>query len=110
MNRQLGSLFGDELHSREVYSREELIAQIGSCMLCNLFGIVDDDKSEVSDNDIAYLQGWASYFKENSNTELAKASCQAQKAVQYFIKTAERQLAMEMTEPVPAPPEANEER
>ena len=105
MNRQLGSFFGSE-----AYSREELIGQIGSCMLCNLFGIVDDDKSEVSDNDIAYLQGWASYFKENSNTELAKASCQAQNAVQYFIETAERQLAMEMTEPVPAPPEANEER
>ena len=28
----------------------------------------------------------------------------------YDTETAERQLAMEMTEPVPAPPEANVER
>ena len=87
--REAGANFGST-----AYSREELIAQIGSCMLCNIFGIVaDNDKDET--NDINYLRGWASYLKENSTTEITRASSQAQKAAQYFVDVAEKQLMKE---------------
>ena len=89
LNRECGHNFGSK-----AYSREELVAQIGACVLCNIFGIVADKESEEK-NDIAYLRGWASYLKESSKTEISRASCQAQKAAQYFIETAERQLALE---------------
>ena len=70
------------------------MAQIGACFLCNIFGIVADKESEEK-NDISYLRGWASYLRESSKTEISRASCQAQKAAQYFIETAEKQLARE---------------
>lgn len=68
------------------YSYEELIAETGALLALNLFGIVDDTKEE---NNIAYLQGWLNVFKQDT-TILIKASNDAQKAVKYFIETAEK--------------------
>ena len=68
------------------YSREELIAQIGSQMLLNIFRIVCDESEE--ENDIAYIDSWLEHLKEHSK-ELAIAASQAEKAAQYFIAKAE---------------------
>lgn len=86
LNRQVGDRFGST-----TYSKEEMVAQIGSQMLLNHFGIVPEKEDE-EDNDIAYIKGWASYIKKSPKTEIVKASCLAQNAVEYFIETAERQF------------------
>ena len=65
------------------------MAQIGSQMLLSHFQIAFDDKE--FENDVAYIDGWASKLKDNV-TEIAKASAQAEKAMQYFLESAETKL------------------
>ncbi len=84
VGRYLGKNFGSD-----AYSREELVAQIGSQMLLSYFRIAYDDEEFV--NDIAYIDGWASKLKNNV-TEIAKAAAQSEKAMQYFLETAEQQM------------------
>lgn len=90
LHRELGSSFGSAK-----YSREELIAEIGSQMLLNELGIVGSEAD--FNNDVAYVDGWAKYLKE-SRKEIITASCLAEKAVKYFIEVAERQLMKERFE------------
>lgn len=84
VGRSVGKKFGSD-----AYSREELVAQIGSQMLLSHFQIAYDDKE--FENDVAYIDGWASKLKDNV-TEIAKASIQAEKAMQYFLESAEKQF------------------
>lgn len=85
LNRKLGENFGTES-----YSREELIAQIGSQLLLNHFKIVCDEEEEI--NDIAYIDGWVSHLKEHER-EISIAALQAEKAMNYFLEVAEKQLS-----------------
>uniref|UniRef100_UPI0040572E05 zincin-like metallopeptidase domain-containing protein n=1 Tax=Acetatifactor sp. TaxID=1872090 RepID=UPI0040572E05 len=84
LNRSLGKSFGSD-----AYSREELIAQIGSQIMLTHFQIAYDDKE--FENDIAYIDGWSSKLKKNVQ-EIAKAAAQAEKAMQYFLDTAEEHM------------------
>lgn len=84
LDRHTGQMYGSEQ-----YSREELVAQIGSQMLLTHFKIADDNDDE--ENDIAYIDGWASHLKEHTR-EIVKAASQAEKAIQYFLETAEKIL------------------
>lgn len=84
LSRKLGSFFGSTS-----YSREKLVAQIGSQMLLSQFGLEGDNKQ--TDNDIAYIKGWAKYLSDNTR-EVATAASQAEKAAQYFILKAEEIL------------------
>lgn len=79
--------------TRALYSREELVAEIGSQILLSHFGIIPEGDAEI-DNDIAYIRGWAEHLNDNQ-TEIVRASCQAQKSVEYFMEVAERQLKIE---------------
>lgn len=88
LNRESGTFFGSQ-----AYCKEELVAQLGSQMLLNYFGIVPEKEDEVM-NDIAYIKGWADYLKDNK-TEIVKAGCLAQNAVEYFISQVEKQLKIE---------------
>ena len=88
LSRFLGKEFGND-----AYMREELIAQIGSQMLLAHFRILCDENPEDLDNDIAYIDGWASRLKEKS-MEITKAAAQAEKAVQYFLDVAERKMKL----------------
>lgn len=65
----------------EEYSREELVAEIGSAMLCNNVGI-DCEKAFI--NSVAYIQGWLSHLK-NDNHAIVWASSRAEKAARYII-------------------------
>lgn len=67
--------FGDE-----AYSKEELVAEIGSSLLCASCGI---DSSSVTDNSVAYLQSWLSALK-NDVTLIVSAAAKAQKAADYI--------------------------
>jgi len=64
------SSFGD--HD---YSQEELIAEIGACVLCSIAGIQNN-----INNSASYLAGWIKKLKEEPSI-LLKASSQSQKAV-----------------------------
>src|SRR5712692_8938736 len=61
------------------YSREELIAEMGSAMLCGIAGI---EQATIS-NSAAYLQSWIKRLKADSRLIVSAASA-AQKAADYI--------------------------
>ncbi len=73
--RDLSNFFGSEK-----YSKEELVAEIGSSFLCNQTGIAE----KVFNNSVAYIQGWAEVLKKDKKLILEAASS-AQKAVDYIL-------------------------
>ncbi len=66
---------------KERYSQEELVAQIGSQMLLNWFGIVPEPGD--FENDVAYIAGWSSFLKERRKA-IFVAGTQAQKAFDFI--------------------------
>lgn len=90
LGRDMGKSFGSA-----AYCKEELVAQIGSAMLLNAFGIVPETK-KIQDNDIAYIKGWAEHLK-NNKSEIVRASSLAENAARYFFSTAQKQIQLEET-------------
>ena len=82
LNRDTGKSFGST-----AYCKEELVAQIGSAMLLNIFEIIPES-NKIKDNNIAYIKGWAEHLK-NNKSEIVRASCLAENAVKHFLDTAE---------------------
>lgn len=78
LNRQTGKDDTTIQKMLESYSREELVAEIGSMIALNSLSIPDD--RDYVDNDIAYLQGWSRYLKNNNSSEILAAAAQAEKA------------------------------
>lgn len=70
-----GVAFGDE-----VYSKEELVAELGASMLCGVAGI---DNSTLS-NSASYINSWIKKLKDDSRL-IVNASSQAQKAADYIL-------------------------
>lgn len=69
--------FGDES-----YSKEELVAEIGSAMILNQLGI---ETAKTFTNSAAYISGWLEVLK-NDNKFIVSASSKAEKAVEYILK------------------------
>lgn len=67
----------------DVYSFEELVAEIGSAFLCSMCGI-----DNTIDNSAAYIASWSKVLKADEKMIL-KASTQAKNAVNYLINKAE---------------------
>lgn len=65
----------------EDYSREELVAELGSAMICNAIGI---DCEKAFKNSVAYIQSWLKALK-NDNKMIVWASSRAEKAARYII-------------------------
>ena len=63
----------------ELYSKEELIAELGAAMLCGVTGI---DKVTI-DNSAAYLQAWIRVLKGDSKL-IVQAASAAQKAADFI--------------------------
>lgn len=76
LNRDIKNHFGDEL-----YSREELVAESASAMLCNMLGIENDKTFK---NTVAYIQSWIRALK-NDKKLIVVASGKAEKAVKYIF-------------------------
>lgn len=70
-----GTTFGDE-----VYSREELVAEIASAIVSAEAGIEPNIPRSA-----AYVKSWLKYAKDN-RSEILKAAAQAQKAADFIIK------------------------
>lgn len=65
----------------ETYSKEELVAEIGSASLMNIVGI---ETPKTFKNSAAYIQSWLHVLK-NDNKFIVSASSKAEKAVNYII-------------------------
>lgn len=63
-----------------IYSKEELIAEMGSSYLCAIAGI---DNSTL-ENSVAYISNWLSKLRSDSKI-LIQSAAQAQKAVDYIL-------------------------
>lgn len=63
------------------YSREELVAELGSAMLCSIAGL-DSDKA--FKNSVAYIQNWLEALK-NDIKMIVWASSRAEKASKYIL-------------------------
>lgn len=72
-------LTGDKMSA--TYSKEELIAEMGSSFLANEAGIMNED---IFENSAAYLKGWISVIKEDPKI-LVQAGTQAQKAADLLL-------------------------
>jgi antirestriction protein ArdC len=69
------------IFNNHMYSKEELIAEIGSSFLCGKTGI---NVSSVFNNQIAYISSWLEALK-NDKRMVIHAAAQAQKAVDYIL-------------------------
>lgn len=65
----------------ETYSKEELVAEIGSASLMNLLGI---ETVKTFRNSAAYIQSWLQVLR-NDNKFIVSASSKAEKAVNYIL-------------------------
>lgn len=63
------------------YSKEELVAELGSAMLMNTIGI---ETEKVMRNNAAYIQGWLKVLKDDSKMIVSAAS-RAEKACKYIL-------------------------
>lgn len=63
------------------YSKEELIAELGSAFLCAQAGISNEDMVKYN---ASYIKGWVKAFKEDKKL-IIEASGKAQKAVNYVL-------------------------
>jgi antirestriction protein ArdC len=79
LNRTFGAHFGDEL-----YSIEELVAEMGAAFLCAIAGIANENTER---NTTAYLQNWVSKLEED-NRLIVHAAANAQRAVDSIVGTA----------------------
>lgn len=68
----------------ELYSIEELIAEIGACYLSSFCGMSQKNFS----NNVAYIEGWLSRLK-NDKRFIIYASANAQKSVDFILNVAQ---------------------
>jgi antirestriction protein ArdC len=76
LNRTFGDNFGDEL-----YSKEELVAEMGAAFLCAIAGIANEHTDR---NTTAYLQNWISKLEED-NRLIVHAAANAQRAADCIL-------------------------
>ena len=65
----------------ETYSKEELVAEIGSASIMNLLGI---ETTKTFRNSAAYIQSWIKVLK-NDNKFIVSAASKAEKAVNFIL-------------------------
>lgn len=63
------------------YSREELVAELGSAMLCTIAKL---NSEKTFKNSVAYIQGWL-HSLANDNKMIVWAASRAEKAAQYIL-------------------------
>jgi antirestriction protein ArdC len=77
----------------DIYSTEEIIAELGTCYLTSVSGIAPI----TFENNTAYIQGWIEHLK-NDQRVIVYASMQAQKAVDYILNVQEDEVAEDKEE------------
>lgn len=74
--------------NKQEYAFEELVAEIGSCMLCGQLGLTPE-----FDQSAAYIEGWLKALKDDKRL-IFKAASAAQKATDYLLE-ASKDVAIE---------------
>lgn len=69
------------------YSKEELIAEIGSCFLCEMCGM----QQHTFENAAGYIQNWIKALN-NDKRMIVHAAAQAEKAVGYLVGNCEEEV------------------
>lgn len=72
---------GPAIFGSGIYSREELIAEMGAAFLCAACGIHNES---VSINSASYISGWLSHIRESPSGALVRAAADAQRAAEYL--------------------------
>lgn len=80
------------------YSREELVAETGSAMLCSALGL---DTEKAFKNSIGYLQSWIRSF-ENDPKMIVWAAARAEKAARFILNPKAESEAKKIAEAVAA--------
>ena len=62
---------------RKAYAFEELVAEIGNCLICSTLGLIPDFEQSG-----AYIEGWLAAMKEDNRT-IFRAASEAQKALDF---------------------------
>ncbi len=83
LNREKGNKFGSE-----AYAFEELIAEIGNCLICATLGLTPDFAQSG-----AYIEGWLRAMKDD-NRAIFKAASEAQKAMDFFLALTDGKMAV----------------
>jgi antirestriction protein ArdC len=78
---RLNRLERDAHFGNEIYSKEELVAELGAAFLMNLLGI---EKKKTFRNSTAYIQNWIQVLK-NDPRFVVSAAGKAEKAVHYIM-------------------------
>jgi antirestriction protein ArdC len=78
--QHLGRLDRDKNKEDHAYSKEELVAEMTSAMLCGVAGI----EKKTIDNSAAYVRNWSKKFKDNEKM-VVEAAQKAQKAADYIL-------------------------
>lgn len=78
---RLGRLSNTAFFGNEDYSKEELVAEIGSAMLSSVAGL---NTEKTFNNSVAYLQSWLKALK-NDPRMIVSAASKAEKAVDYIL-------------------------
>jgi antirestriction protein ArdC len=73
---------------RKAYAFEELIAEIGNCLICATLGLTPDFAQSG-----AYIEGWLRALKDDNRT-IFRAASEAQKAVDFILAQAEARAAV----------------
>lgn len=96
----------NEFQTKENYSKEELVAEIGAAFLVSQFQILDDSPNK--NNDIAYIQGWRNFIKDGNTTKgvVIGAAQHGQKACDLILNT---KLRTKILEDIKENPSAFEE-
>ena len=84
LNRK--ELVGQTNFGSDLYSIEELTAEIGSCYLTSYAGIAINDLK----NSVAYLQGWLNRLKQDKKF-IVYATAHAQRAVDYILNVKQQE-------------------
>jgi len=67
----------DRFSDRKAYAFEELVAEIGNCLICATLGLTPDFQQSG-----AYIEGWLRAMKED-NRAIFRAASEAQKALDF---------------------------
>jgi antirestriction protein ArdC len=87
LKRDFGKQFGDDL-----YSKEELVAELTAAMICALIGI-----DVQLDNSAAYLKGWAERIKSDPRMFIV-AAARAKNACNYILAIKESEESKDSEE------------
>lgn len=78
---RLNRLEKDAHFGNEVYSKEELVAELGSASIMNMLGL---ETKKTFRNSAAYIQSWIKVFK-NDPRFIVSAAGKAEKAVKFIL-------------------------